>query len=104
MLGAQGLLTWRDLYRVTPTVTRGLGFSGLIQRTAPFSRLLRHAGGCLIRDSSDSNPRFNILICAAHVSISKRSLELEESRIRECWGPILTQTRMGPQELLNVSF
>jgi hypothetical protein len=27
-------------------VTRGLGFSGLIQRTAPFSRLLRHTRGC----------------------------------------------------------
>jgi hypothetical protein len=46
MLGAQGLWAGRDLYRVTPAVTRGLSFSGLIQRTAPFSRLLRHARGC----------------------------------------------------------
>jgi hypothetical protein len=45
MLGAQGLLAGRDLYRATHTVTRGLGFSGLIRRTAPISRLLRHAWG-----------------------------------------------------------
>jgi hypothetical protein len=36
----------RDLYRATSSATRGLGFSGLIQRTAPFSRLLRHTRGC----------------------------------------------------------
>jgi hypothetical protein len=46
MLGAHGLWAGRDLYRATPTVTRGLGFSGLIRRTAPFSRLLRHVWGC----------------------------------------------------------
>jgi hypothetical protein len=46
MLGAQGLWAGRDLYRVTPAVTRGLGFSGLIRRTAPISRLLRHTRGC----------------------------------------------------------
>ena len=46
MLGAQGLWAGRDLYRATPTVTRDLGFSGLIRRTAPFSRLLRHTRGC----------------------------------------------------------
>jgi hypothetical protein len=46
MLGAQGLWAGRDLYRATPAVTRGLGFSGLIRRTAPFSRLLRHTRGC----------------------------------------------------------
>jgi hypothetical protein len=46
MLGAQGLWAGRDLYRATPAVTRDLGFSGLIQRTASFSRLLRHAWGC----------------------------------------------------------
>jgi hypothetical protein len=45
MLGAQGLWAGRDRYRSTPTVTRGLGFSGLIRRTAPLSRLLRHARG-----------------------------------------------------------
>jgi hypothetical protein len=37
MLGAQGLWTGRDLYRATPTVTRGLGFSCLFRRTAPLS-------------------------------------------------------------------
>jgi hypothetical protein len=31
---------------VTPTVTRDLGFPGLIWRTAPISRLLRHTWGC----------------------------------------------------------
>jgi hypothetical protein len=46
MLGAQGLWAGRDLYRATPAVTRGLGFSGLIRRNAPFSRLLRHPRGC----------------------------------------------------------
>jgi hypothetical protein len=46
MLGAQGLWAGRDLYRATPAVTRSLGFSGLIWRTAPFSRLLWHTRGC----------------------------------------------------------
>jgi hypothetical protein len=36
----------RDLDRATPAVTLGLGFSDLIRRTAPFSRLLRHTRGC----------------------------------------------------------
>jgi hypothetical protein len=46
MLGVEGLWAGKDLYRATPAVTRGLGFSGLIRRTAPFSRLLRHTRGC----------------------------------------------------------
>jgi hypothetical protein len=46
MLGAQGVWAGRDLYRATPTVTRGFGFSGLIRRTSPFSRFLRHTRGC----------------------------------------------------------
>jgi hypothetical protein len=46
MLGAQVLWAGRDLYRATPAVTRHLGFSGLIRRTAPFSRLLWHTRGC----------------------------------------------------------
>jgi hypothetical protein len=46
MLGAQGLWAGRDLYCATPAVTRDLGFSGLIRRTAPFSSLLRHTRGC----------------------------------------------------------
>jgi hypothetical protein len=45
-LGAYGLWAGRDLYHATPAVTWDLGFSGLIQRTAPFSRLLRHTEGC----------------------------------------------------------
>jgi hypothetical protein len=35
----------------TPAVTRGLGLSGLIRRTAPFNRLLRHTreyGGSIL--------------------------------------------------------
>jgi hypothetical protein len=47
MLSAQGLWAGRDLYCAihVPDVTRFLGFSGLIRRTAPFSRLLRHTRG-----------------------------------------------------------
>jgi hypothetical protein len=45
-LGAQGLWAGRDLYRATPAVTRDLGFSGLVRRTAPFSRLLLHTRVC----------------------------------------------------------
>jgi hypothetical protein len=44
-LRAQGLWAGRDLYRTTPLVTRDLGFSALIRRTASFSRLLQHAWG-----------------------------------------------------------
>jgi hypothetical protein len=36
----------KNLFRATPAVTRGLGFSGLIRRTAAFSRFLRHIRGC----------------------------------------------------------
>jgi hypothetical protein len=46
ILGAQGPWGGRDLYRATHAATRGLGFSGLIRRTTPFSRLLRHTRGC----------------------------------------------------------
>jgi hypothetical protein len=46
MLSALGLWAGRNLYRATPSVTRDLGLSDLIQRTAPCSRLLRHAKGC----------------------------------------------------------
>jgi hypothetical protein len=46
MLGAQGFRAGRNLYRATPAVTRGLGFSSLIRRTTPFSHLLRHMRGC----------------------------------------------------------
>jgi hypothetical protein len=59
MLGAQGLWAGRDLYRATPAVTWGLGFSGLIRRTTPFSRLLRHNGVWRIY----SNPDPHGVIC-----------------------------------------
>jgi hypothetical protein len=58
MLGAQGLWAGRDLYRATPTVTRGLSFSSLVRRTAPFSRLLRHA--CWCGGSITKSARLNI--------------------------------------------
>jgi hypothetical protein len=45
MLGAQSLWAGRDLYRAIPAVARDLRFCGLIQRTAQFSRLLRHTRG-----------------------------------------------------------
>jgi hypothetical protein len=45
MLGVQGLWAGKDLSRTTPAVTRVFGFSGLIQRTAPFNRLLQHTRG-----------------------------------------------------------
>jgi hypothetical protein len=35
----------RNLYRATPAVIRGFGFSGLIRQTVSFRRLLRHTGG-----------------------------------------------------------
>jgi hypothetical protein len=35
-----------DLYRAKPAMTRGLGFSCLIRRTALFSRHLQHTRGC----------------------------------------------------------
>jgi hypothetical protein len=47
LLGAQGLWAGKYLYRATPTVKRDLAFCGLIRRTAPFIRLLRHAWGCI---------------------------------------------------------
>jgi hypothetical protein len=46
LLGAQGLWAEKDLYRATPAVTQNLGFSGLIRRTAPSSRLLLHTWEC----------------------------------------------------------
>jgi hypothetical protein len=46
MLETQSLWVGRDLYRATPSVTRVLGFSGLIRRIAPFSHLLWHTRGC----------------------------------------------------------
>ena len=45
MLGIQGLWAGKDLYCATYPVTRGLSFPSLVQWTAPFSHLLRHARG-----------------------------------------------------------
>ena len=45
MLGIQGLWAGKDLYCATYAVTRGLSFPSLVQWTAPFSHLLRHARG-----------------------------------------------------------
>jgi hypothetical protein len=67
MLGAQGLWSGRDLYRATPDVTRGLGFSGLIRRTAPFSRLLRHEG--MWRIYSNLDPHGGIGLSYFHNNI-----------------------------------
>jgi hypothetical protein len=46
-----GLWAGKDLCRATSAVTRDIGFSGLIWRTAPLSRLLRHTreyGGSIL--------------------------------------------------------
>jgi hypothetical protein len=59
MLGAQGLWAGRDLYRASPAVTRGLGFYGLIKRTAPFSRLFRHKGMWRTYSNPDLHGFFN---------------------------------------------
>jgi hypothetical protein len=40
MFSHQSLWAGRDIYRATPSVTRGLRLPGLIRRTAPFSRLI----------------------------------------------------------------
>jgi hypothetical protein len=45
MVSAHGLSARRYLYRATSAVTWGLGFSGLIRRTAQLSCLLRHTRG-----------------------------------------------------------
>ena len=45
VLSTQGLWAWKDLYFATYAVTRGLSFPSLVQWTAPFSHLLRHARG-----------------------------------------------------------
>jgi hypothetical protein len=45
-LGAQGLWAGRNLYCATPALKRNLDFPGLIRRTAPFRRLLRHTRWC----------------------------------------------------------
>jgi hypothetical protein len=76
MLDAQGIWAERDLYRATPAVTRDLGFSGLIWRTAPFSRLLRHTRGVEIYFNPDP-----------HGFPFSRLLR----HTRGCGGPILTR-------------
>jgi hypothetical protein len=45
-ISALGLLAGRIFFPTTPAVTQGLSISGLVRRTAPFSRLLRPKRGC----------------------------------------------------------
>jgi hypothetical protein len=42
MFCTQGLWAWRGLFQAVSTMTKTLGFNGLIRRNAPFSCLLRH--------------------------------------------------------------
>jgi hypothetical protein len=59
MLVTQGLWVGRDLYRATPAVTRDLGFSGLIRRTAPFwSPLATYEGMWRIYSNPDPHRFF----------------------------------------------
>jgi hypothetical protein len=51
----------RDLYRATPAVTRDLGFSGLIRRTAPFSRLFNTTHEGMWRIYSNPDPHGEVL-------------------------------------------
>jgi hypothetical protein len=62
MLGAHGLRAGRDFYHATPSVTRDLGFSSLIQRTISFSCLLQYTRGCGWHLQSYSD--LKILICS----------------------------------------
>jgi hypothetical protein len=76
-----GLWAGRDLYRATPAVTLDLSFSGLIRRTAPFSRLLRHtrgSGGPILTRILTGPPLSRLL---QHTS--------------GCGGPILTRILTG---------
>jgi hypothetical protein len=85
MLGAQGLWAGRDLYRAAPAVTRGLGFSGLIRRTAPFSRLLRHTRGCgglphgaVLSIKTPKIPKQNIYFDVAQPKVELQSTTLKK--------------------------
>jgi hypothetical protein len=67
----------RDLYRATTAVTRDLVFSGLIRRTAPFCRLLRHSRGCGGSTTKGSILRqlcLCIHTCAAVVAFLRQSM------------------------------
>jgi hypothetical protein len=44
-LPVKGAWEGKDIYRATPAVTWGLGFSGFIRRTTPFSRQLHKGYG-----------------------------------------------------------
>jgi hypothetical protein len=61
LLGAQVLWAGRDLYSDTPTATRGIGFSCLIRRTAPFwSPLTTHEGMWRTYSNPDPHSVFHI--------------------------------------------
>jgi hypothetical protein len=66
----------RDLCHATHAVTWGLCFSGLIQRTAPFSRLLQHMGGCGGCNISNPDPQ------------GPHSVSFYDTQLRGCGGPI----------------
>jgi hypothetical protein len=83
MLGAQGLWAGRDLYRAIPAVTRDLGFSDLIRRTAPFSQLLKDYKD-MWRIYSNPDPY------GSPISHLLR-------HTRGCWGSILTRILMGDE-------
>ena len=84
LLGSQGIWAGSGLYRATPAATRGLGFSGLIRRTAPFSRLLRHTSIILyciklgLKRFIEISILFNI-ICSIQCSILCLNFRFDKS-------------------------
>jgi hypothetical protein len=74
------LLAGRDLYRVTPAVTRGLGFSCLIRKMSPPTR---HKGMWRIYSKPDPHDQFSRLL----------------RHTMRCGGPILTQILTGHSDL-----
>jgi hypothetical protein len=84
MLGAQGFWARRDLYRATPAVTHDIGFSGLIRRTAQFSRFLRHARGCW-------RPTLTLILTGPH------SVASYDTLLTTCMGMLRTYSCPDPQ-------
>jgi hypothetical protein len=104
MLGAQGIRAGRELYRVTPAVTRVLCFSGPIRRTAPFSHLLRHTRGCggstLTRILTSCSCYYNMLYVSVIIVITIRWLIVyyitSRSRISHSYGDDTAKCRLMP--------
>jgi hypothetical protein len=66
MLSAQGLWAVRDIYRDTPAVTRGLGFSGLIRRPTLLIALFDTQGDAVrgpINFYMDPHWSWNLMYC-----------------------------------------